>query len=144
MLERWRSALDFHKLNTRTKKESYPLPWIQEAIESLVGVGYFSCLDLKVGFWQIVIHNASKQYTAFNVGNFGFFECKYMPFGLCNTLTIFQILMQNCLGELNLTYCLIYLHDVIVFSKTEEEHVQCLCIVFNCFWEHNLKLKPMK
>ena len=44
-------CIDFCKLNARTKKESYPLPWIQEAIESLVGVGYFSCLDVKVGFW---------------------------------------------------------------------------------------------
>ena len=52
--------------------------------------------------------------------------------------------MQNCLGELNLTYCLIYFDDMIVFLKMEEEHVQCLCIVFDCFWEHDLKLKPMK
>ena len=52
--------------------------------------------------------------------------------------------MQNYLGELNLMYCPIYLDDVIVFSKTEEEHLQCLCVVFECFWEHNLKLKPSK
>ena len=50
--------------------------------------------------------------------------------------------MQNCPGELNLTYCLIYLDDVTVFSKMEEEHLKCLCIVFDCFWEHNLRLKP--
>ena len=53
--------IDFHKLNARTKKDSHPLSWIQEAIESLVGVGYFSCLDLKAGFWQIVMDEASKQ-----------------------------------------------------------------------------------
>ena len=67
-----------------------------------------------------------------------------MLFGVCNAPATFQRLMQNCLGELNLTYCLIYLDIVIVFSKTEEEHLKCLHIVFNCLWEHNLRLKPTK
>ena len=65
-------CIDFCKLNARTK-DSYPLPQIQEAIESLVGAGYFSCLDLKVGFWQIAMDEVLKQYTAFTVGNLGFF-----------------------------------------------------------------------
>ena len=136
-------CIDFHKLNTRTKKDSYPLPQIQEAIESLVGVGYF-CLDLKVGLWQIVMDKASKQYTAFTVGSLGFFKCECMPFGLCSAPAMFQRLMWNCLGELNLTYCSIYLDDVIVFSKMAEEHVQHLHVVFDCFMEHNLKLKLTK
>ena len=59
---------------------------------------------------------ASKQYTAFTVGNFGFFECNRMLFGFCNAPATFQRLMQNCMGELNLVYCLIYLDDLIVFS----------------------------
>ena len=53
-----------------------------------------------------------------------------MPFGLCNAPTTFQCLMQNTLGELNLTYCVIYLDDVIVFGHTEEEHLECLHVVF--------------
>ena len=57
---------------------------------------------------------------------------------------MFQKLMQNCLGDLNLMYCLIYLNDMIVFSKTEKEHVQHLHVLFYHFWEHNLKLKPKK
>ena len=61
-------CIDCHKLNARTKKDSYPLPQIQEAIKSLVWVGYFSCLDLKAGSWQIAMDEASKQYTAFNHG----------------------------------------------------------------------------
>ena len=138
-------CIDFCKLNARTKKDSYPLPWIEEAIESLVGAGCFSCLDLKVGFWQIAMDEASKQYTAFTVGNLGgFFKCEHMSFGLCNAPATFQRLMENCLGELNLTYCLIYLDNVIVFSKMEEEHLKCLHIVFDHFWEHNLRLKPTK
>ena len=67
-----------------------------------------------------------------------------MPFGLCIAPAMFQRLMQNCLGEQNLMYCLIYLDDVIVFSKTEEEHFQHLCIVFDHFREHSLRLKPTK
>ena len=120
-------------LNTRTKKDSYPLPHIQEAIESLVGAGYFSCLDLKAGVWQIAMDEASKIYMAFTVGNLGYFECEQMPFGLCYAPATFQRLMQNCLGKMNLTYCLIYLDNMIVFSKTEEEHLQHLCVMFECF-----------
>ena len=86
----------------------------------------------------------SKQYTAFTLGSMGLYECESMPFGLCNALPTFQRLMQNCLGELNLTYCLIYLDDVIVFSDTPEEHLRRMCVVFNCLCEHSLKLKPSK
>ena len=66
-----------------------------------------------------------------------------MCFGLCNVPATFQWLMQNCLGELNLFYCLIYLDDIIIFSQTVEEHLQ-LHIVFNQFREYNLKVKPSK
>ena len=87
---------------------------------------------------------SSKQYTAFIVGNLGFFECDCMPFGLCNAPTTFQQLMQNFLWELNLIYCLIYLDDIVIFSQTVEEHLHHLYIVFDQFREHNLKLKPSK
>ena len=83
-------CIDFHHLNACMKKDSYPLPRIQEALESLVGAGHFSCLDLKSRFWQIRMDEASKQYTTFTVGNLGFFECDRMPFGLCNALATFQ------------------------------------------------------
>ena len=69
-------------------------------------------------------------------------ECEQMLFGLYNALAMFQRLMQNCIGELNLTFCLIYLDDVIVFLKMKEEHLWHLGVVFNHFWEHNLRLKP--
>ena len=86
----------------------------------------------------------SKQYTAFTLGSMGLYECESMPFGLCNTPPTFQRLMLNCLGELNLTYCLIYLDDVIIFSRTEEEHLERMRVVFDCLHEHGLKLKPSK
>ena len=87
---------------------------------------------------------ASKQYTAFTVGNLGFFECNRMPFGLCNAPATFQWLMQNCIGELNLVYCLIYLDDLIVFSRMEEEHLHQLHVIFDRLRDYNLKLKPSK
>ena len=86
----------------------------------------------------------SKPFTAFTLGSMGLFECERMPFSLCNAPATFQRLMQNCLGELNLTYCLIYLDDVIVYSKTPSAHLQRLRVVFNCLREHGLKLKPSK
>ena len=111
-------------------------------VRELSGSCHFSCLDLKSRFWQIKMDKASKQYTAFTVGNMGFFKGDRMPFGLCNALATFQWLMQNCIGELNFIYCLIYLDDLIVFSWTAEEHLHRLHVVFDCLREYNLKLKP--
>ena len=78
------------------------------------------------------------------VGSMGVYEFLRMPYGLCNAPATFQRLMQNCLGELNLTYALIYLDDVILFSWTEEEYLHHLRVVFAHFLEHGLKLKPSK
>ena len=137
-------CIDFFCLNPHMKNDSYPLPRIQQALESLVGTGHFSCLDLKSRFWQIKMDKASKQYTAFTVGKLGFFECDRMPFGLCTAPATFQWLMQNCMGELNLIYCLIYLDDLIVFLQMAEEHLHRLYVIFDWLREYNLKLKPLK
>ena len=77
--------IDFCHLNPCTKKDSYPLPRMQEVLES----GCFSCLDHKSRFWQIKMDDALRQYIAFTVGNLGFFKCDCMPFGLCNVPTTF-------------------------------------------------------
>ena len=122
-----RFCIDFRKLNSLTVKDSHPLPRICETLESLAGAA-----------------EESKQYTAFTLGSMGLYECESMPFGLCNTPPTFQRLMQNCLGELNLTYCLIYLDDVIVFSDMPDEHLRRMRVVFNCLRKHGLKLKPSK
>ena len=115
-------CIDFCHLNTWMKKDSCPLPRIQEALESLVSTGHFSCLDLKSRFWQIKMDELSKQCTAFTVGNLGFLKYDCMPFGLCNAPAMFQRLMQNCL---------IYLDDIIFFSQMTEEHLHHLHIVFH-------------
>ena len=74
----------------------------------------------------------------------GIYEFLRMPYGLCNAPATFQCLMQNCLGELNLMYTLIYLDDMIVYSKTEDEHLVRLHTVLERFMENSLKLKPSK
>ena len=137
-------CIDFRRLNARTKKDAYPLPHMQETMESMVGTRHFSCMDLKSRFWQVQMDEESRQYTAFRVDSMGMYEFLRMPYGLCNAPVTFQHLMQNCLGELNLTVTLIYLDDVIVYSKTEEEHLVRLRAVLERFMEHGLKLKPSK
>ena len=139
-----RFCIDFQRLNSRTRKDSYPLPRMQEMMESMVGAQFFSTMDLKSGSWQVKMAEKSQQYTAFTVGSMGIFEFLRMPYRLCNAPATFQRLMQNCLGELNLMYALIYLDDVIIFSWTEEDHLTQLRVVFERFWEHDLKLKPLK
>ena len=134
----------FCHLNACMKKDSYPLLQIWEALERLVGAGHFSCLDLKSGFWQIKMEEALEQYTAFTVGNLGFFACDCMPFRLCNMPAMFQWLMQNCFSELNLIYCPIYLDDIIIFLWTAEEHLHWLHVVCEWFRDYNLKLKSSK
>ena len=117
---------------------------MRETMESMVGTRLFSTINLKSGFWQVKMAKDSQQYTAFMVGSMGVYEFLRMLYRLCKAPATFQRLMQNCLGELNLTYALIYLDDVIVFSRTEEEHLHRLRVVFGRFLEHGLKLKPSK
>ena len=139
-----RFCIDFRKLNSLTVKDSHPLPRICETLKSLAGAAHYSTFDMNSRFWQVPMNEESKQYTAFTLGSMGLYECESMPFGLCNAPPTFQRPMQNCLGELNLTYCLIYLDDVIVFSDTPEEHLRRMRVVFDRLCEHSLKLKLSK
>ena len=116
-----------------------PLPCMQETMESMVGAQHFSCMDLKSGFWQVKMAEESRQYTTFMVGSMGMYNFLCIPYGLCNAPATFQHLMQNCLGELNLPYALIDLDDMIVYSKTEEEHLIHLWAVLERFMEHSLE-----
>ena len=125
-----RFCINFRRLNALTVKDSHPLPCICETLESLAGAAHYSTIDMNSGFWQGPMDEESKQYTTFTLSSMGLYECKSMPFGLCNTLPTFQRLMLNCMGELNLTYCLIYLDDVIIFSRMEEGHLEWMHVVF--------------
>ena len=87
------SALILDVSTCGQRKILYSLPRIQEALESMAGAVYFSTMDFKSGFWQVCMAPELQQYTAFMVGNLGFYEFTRMPFGLCNTPVTFQHLM---------------------------------------------------
>ena len=123
-------CIDLWKLNARTIKDTYSLPRIDETLDCLKWAGVVPFSRLKSGYWQVEMEEDSKAFTAFTVGPLGFYECECMPFGLTNAPATFQWLMQSCLGNLHLHYCTIYLDDVIVFSKTPEEHLLRLTAVF--------------
>ena len=86
----------------------------------------FTSLDLQSGYWQVEMTEASKPLTAFIVGPLGFYKCVWIPFGLTNAPATFQCLMETCLEEIHLKWCIIYLNDIIVFSKTPEKHIERL------------------
>ena len=109
------------------------LPRIEDSLDCLDGATIFTSLDLQSGYWQVELTEASRPLTAFTIGPLGFYECVRMPFGLTNALATFQHLMESYLGEMHLKWCIIYLDDIIVFSKTPEEHNERLRGVFkNC------------
>ena len=139
-----RFCINFRKLNSLTVKDSHPLPCICETLESLAGAAHYSTFDIVLGSGRFPWKKNPNSNTAFTLDSMGLFECESMPFGLCNTPPTFQRLMLNCLGELNLTYCLIYPDDVIIFSGTEEEHLERMRVVFDRLCEHGFKLKPSK
>ena len=103
-----------------------------------------STLDLKSGYWLVELEEEAKPLTAFTMGPLGFWECEHMPFGLTNAMATFQRLMESCLDELHLNWCIIYEDDIIVFSRTPEEHLHRLKAVFSKLRAAGLKLKPTK
>ena len=139
-----RFCIDLRKLNEQIIKDAYSLPWINETLDSLQGSQWFSPLDLKSGYWQVKMDEESKLLTAFTVGLLGFCECVRIPFGLTNAPATFQRLMETCLGDLNLHWCIIYLDDIVIFSKDPASHLKRLEAVFQKLEEVGLKLKPSK
>ena len=91
-------CIDLRKLNLRTIRDAYSLPQIEESLDSLNGACIFTSLDLKSGYWQVLMDEKSIPLTAFTVGPLGFYECVRMPFGLTNAPTTFQRLMESCFG----------------------------------------------
>ncbi len=114
-----RLCIDFRKLNSQTIKDAYALPNLEEAFSVLSGSKWFSVLDLKSGFYQIEMEEADKQKTAF-VCPLGFYEFNQMPQGVTIAPSSFQRLMERCMGGLNRREALVFIDDLIVFSKTLE------------------------
>lgn len=139
-----RMCVDYRMLNKKTVKDSFALPRMEEIFDCLHGARYFTTLDMKSGYFQVEVEEEHKERTAFTVGAMGFYEYNRMPFGLTNAPATYQRLMQECLGNLNMSICLIYLDDLIIFSKTFEEHLERLDIILERLKECNLKLAPEK
>ena len=139
-----RFCVDYRSLNAVTRKDAQDIPRIEETLDHLHGAQFFSCLDLKSGYWQVEIEEEHKPLTAFSVGPLGFYEFNVMPFGLTNSPATFQRLMERCMGDLHLSQCLVYLDDIIVFSQTFEDHLVRLGAVFERLKSFGLKLKPSK
>ncbi|GFW79112.1 retrovirus-related Pol polyprotein from transposon 412 [Trichonephila clavipes] len=138
-----RFCVDYRKLNDVTKKDSYPLPRIDDTLDTLSGHKWFSTLDLMSGYWQVEIHPEDREKTAFTSGQ-GLWQFKVMPFGLCNAPATFERLMETVLKGLTFEACLIYLDDVIIGGRTFEEHLQNIRKVLSKLSDANLKLNPSK
>ena len=139
-----RFCIDLRRLNARMIKDAYSLPRIDETLDCLGGAIIFTSLDLKSGYWQVEMDEESKALTTFTVSPLGFYECERMPFGLMNAPATFQHLMESCLGELHLNWCIKYLDDIIVLSRIPEEHLKQLQGVLNKLAKAGLKLTPSK
>lgn len=138
-----RFCVDYRQLNHITKKDSYPLPRIDDTLDTLSGSKWFSTLDLKSGYWQVEMAPEDREKTAFSVGS-GLWQFTVMPFGLCNAPATFERLMDTVLRGLSWKTCLIYLDDVIVMGKTFTEHLHNLEDIFRRLRSANLKLNPKK
>lgn len=138
-----RQCVDYRKLNAVTLKDAYPLPKINDCFDSLGEARYFSTLDLQSGYWQINIRECDKMKTAF-VTRSGLYEFNTMPFGLCNAPGTFQRCMELIFRGLQWKTLLIYLDDIIIFSKSFETHLKQLGEVFQRLKNVGLKLKPSK
>uniref|UniRef100_A0AAR2JKB7 Gypsy retrotransposon integrase-like protein 1 n=1 Tax=Pygocentrus nattereri TaxID=42514 RepID=A0AAR2JKB7_PYGNA len=138
-----RLCVDYRKLNLQTVKDAYALPNLEETFSALTGSKWFTVLDLKSGYYQIEVEEADKPKTAF-VCPLGFWEFNRMAQGITNAPSTFQRLMEKCVGDMNLREVVVFLDDVIVFSKTLEEHEIRLMRVLSRLKEYGLKLSPAK
>ena len=138
-----RVCTDFRQLNKITIKDSYPLPRIDDSLDALSGSVWFSTLDLASGFWQVEMDPKDQEKTAFATTG-GLYEYKVLPFGLANAPATFERLMEQVLMGLHWQTCLVYLDDIIVFSKTFETHLVRLEEVIDRIGAAGLKLSPKK
>ncbi|KRZ74487.1 Retrovirus-related Pol polyprotein from transposon, partial [Trichinella sp. T8] len=130
-------------LNAVTRVDAQPIPRIDDTLDALAGAKWFSTLDLASGYWQVEVAEEDREKTAFSTP-LGLFQFRVMPFGLCNAPATFQRLMEKALRGLTWKTCLVYLDDVIVFGKTEEEHLERLEGVLSRLQSVGLKIKPEK
>ncbi|XP_068250693.1 uncharacterized protein [Palaemon carinicauda] len=136
-----RLCIDFCKLNAVTKPESYPLPRIEDCLESLGESPYLSKIDLEKGYWQVPLAEESRPLTAF-IARDGLYQCWVMSFGLRNAPSCFQRLMNKVLA--GISNCVVYLDDIVNFSKTWEAHLLTLGKVLRALQKANLVINLKK
>ena len=138
-----RFCIDYRKLNAVTKKDAYPLPYIQEIFDNLGGACLFTTLDLKSGYWQVPVSVNSREKTAF-VTHRGLFQFKRMPFGLVNGPATFQRLMNQVLAPYIGRSVMVYLDDIVIYSRSQEEHELHVAQVFQALQDAQLTVKLSK
>ncbi|KAL6723861.1 hypothetical protein Aduo_018820 [Ancylostoma duodenale] len=137
-----RVCIDYRELNKHTKQDSYPLPTIDNVLQSPSGMKYFSTLDMASGYCQIPLSEDAKK-SAFTTSE-GLFEFTVLPFGLSPSPARFQRLMDTVLGELKDKEVFVYIDDVLIATETEERHFEVLRMVLEALRRASLKLKPQK
>ena len=135
-----RFAIDFRKLNAVTRRQVYPMPRIEDCLNSLGSGTHFTLLDLQSAYWQVALDEDAKPKTAFSVEGMGHFEFNVMPYGLTNAAAVFQRMIDQVLVGLHWTHLLCYIDDVIVFGSSMEEHNERLAIVLQKLADANLGL----
>ncbi|XP_059360625.1 uncharacterized protein LOC132098573 [Carassius carassius] len=138
-----RMCVDYRQLNSKTRKDAFPLPRIEETLDSLAGAHWFSTLDLASGYNQVPVSESDRPKTAFCTP-FGLFEWNRMPFGLCNAPSTFQRLMERLFGDQRHQSVMLYLDDIIVFSSSVQQHLQRLRMVLDRLRAEGLKVKLEK
>lgn len=141
---KYRFCIDFQQVNNVTRKDAYPLPYINAILDKLRRARYITSLDLKQGYWQVALDESSKPITAFTVPGMGLFQFRVMPFGLHSAPATFQRLMDRVIGPDLDPYSFAYLDDIIVLGETFEQHLDHQSEVFRRLRGENLRLNPEK
>uniref|UniRef100_A0A7N8WJS6 Gypsy retrotransposon integrase-like protein 1 n=1 Tax=Mastacembelus armatus TaxID=205130 RepID=A0A7N8WJS6_9TELE len=139
----WRPCVDYRRLNAVTKKDSYPLPRIDDALDHVAGSSWFSSLDLRSGYWQVELTPEAKPKTAFTIGE-GLWQFRVMPFGLCNAPATFERLMERVLNGIPRDRCVVYLDDLLVHASDFGGALKNLREVFSAIRQAGLRLNPAK
>ena len=139
----YRFCIDYRKVNAVSRKDAFPVPEIQDALDSLRGARWFATLDLLSGYWQLGLTDRAKERSAFCTRR-GLYQFRRMPFGLCGAPATFCRLMSIVLGDYIGVICLCYLDDVIVYGKTQRELLERLDLIFTRLSQNGLKIKPSK
>jgi len=125
-----RFCVNYRKVNELLKKDKFPLPKIDTCLDTLNGCQYYSSCDLRWGYWQTEIDERDRYKTAF-VTRKGQWRFKVLSFGLCNAPSQFAPIMELVMSGLTYDICLVYLDDILVFSKTFKEHCDRLSTIFD-------------